>query len=154
MEEQFEAILEVQRTSNHQQPITPQVSQSPTVPAHTTVPPASLQNSQTQEDLHMPPYFRARLQIEDVSLTIVIASNIQYLPLAHMVDAKVTQYTNRSIVNKTAKLRYRDEDGDFVTIDGDEALEFLFLEWLEQRHDVFADGMIGEVQLYFHPVYS
>ena len=129
------------------------VSQSPTAHTHHTSCPSE-PSSNENEALHMPPYFRARIQIDDVSVTLVIASDIQYKSLAGMVDAKVVKYTNRSIGNKTARLRYRDEDGDFVTIDGDEAVQLAFLEWLDQRHDLFAGGMVGEIQLYFHPVQS
>ena len=102
--------------------------------------------------LQMPTQLKARVQIDDNYVTLVIASNILYRTLTDRVDAKLARFTDRSIGNKTVRLRYRDEDGDFVTIDSDEAVQLAFLEWREQHRDMLAKGLVGEIQLYCQAV--
>ncbi|KAJ5596621.1 hypothetical protein N7450_003079 [Penicillium hetheringtonii] len=105
----------------------------------------------TQEpdgDPFMPTQLKAKVNFDDNYVTLVIATNILFRSLTDRVDAKLARFTNRSIGNKTVRLRYRDEDGDFVTIDSDEAVQLAFMEWREQHRDMLAKGMVGEIQLY------
>jgi cell division control protein 24 len=105
----------------------------------------------TQEpegDQYMPTQLKAKVNFEDNYVTLVIATNILFRSLTDRVDAKLARFTDRSIGNKTVRLRYRDEDGDFVTIDSDEAVQLAFLEWREQHRDMLAKGLVGEIQLY------
>ncbi|KAJ5107954.1 hypothetical protein N7456_004629 [Penicillium angulare] len=105
----------------------------------------------TQEpdgDPFMPTQLKAKVNFDDNYVTLVIATNILFRSLTDRVDAKLARFTNRSIGNKTVRLRYRDEDGDFVTIDSDEAVQLAFMEWREQHRDMLAKGLVGEIQLY------
>jgi len=105
----------------------------------------------TQEegiDPYMPTQLKAKVNFDDNYVTLVIATNILFRSLTDRVDAKLARFTNRSIGNKTVRLRYRDEDGDFVTIDSDEAVQLAFMEWREQHRDMLAKGLVGEIQLY------
>jgi cell division control protein 24 len=105
----------------------------------------------TQEpdgDQFMPTQLKAKVNFEDNYVTLVIATNILFRSLTDRVDAKLARFTDRSIGNKTVRLRYRDEDGDFVTIDSDEAVQLAFMEWREQHRDMLAKGLVGEIQLY------
>lgn len=99
-------------------------------------------------DPYMPTQLKAKVNFDDNYVTLVIATNILFRSLTDRVDAKLARFTNRSIGNKTVRLRYRDEDGDFVTIDSDEAVQLAFMEWREQHRDMLAKGMVGEIQLY------
>ncbi|KAJ5665906.1 uncharacterized protein N7477_008354 [Penicillium maclennaniae] len=99
-------------------------------------------------DPYMPTQLKAKVNFEDNYVTLVIATNILFRSLTDRVDAKLARFTNRSIGNKTVRLRYRDEDGDFVTIDSDEAVQLAFMEWREQHRDMLAKGLVGEIQLY------
>jgi cell division control protein 24 len=96
----------------------------------------------------MPTQLKAKVNFDDNYVTLVIATNIHFRSLTDRVDAKLARFTNRSIGNKTVRLRYRDEDGDFVTIDSDEAVQLAFMEWREQHRDMLAKGLVGEIQLY------
>ena len=96
----------------------------------------------------MPTQLKAKVNFDENYVTLVIASNILFRTLTDRVDAKLARFTNRSIGNKTVRLRYRDEDGDFVTIDSDEAVQMAFQEWREQHRDMLAKGQVGEIQLY------
>jgi cell division control protein 24 len=99
-------------------------------------------------DPYMPTQLKAKVNFDDNYVTLVIATNILFRSLTDRVDAKLARFTNRSIGNKTVRLRYRDEDGDFVTIDSDEAVQLAFMEWREQHRDMLAKGLVGEIQLY------
>ena len=99
-------------------------------------------------DPFMPTQLKAKVNFEDNYVTLVIATNILFRSLTDRVDAKLARFTTRSIGNKTVRLRYRDEDGDFVTIDSDEAVQLAFMEWREQHRDMLAKGLVGEIQLY------
>ncbi|KAJ5732759.1 hypothetical protein N7493_004240 [Penicillium malachiteum] len=99
-------------------------------------------------DPFMPTQLKAKVNFDDNYVTLVIATNILFRSLIDRVDAKLARFTSRSIGSKTVRLRYRDEDGDFVTIDSDEAVQLAFMEWREQHRDMLAKGMVGEIELY------
>ncbi|KAI2794900.1 hypothetical protein POX_a01501 [Penicillium oxalicum] len=99
-------------------------------------------------DLFMPTQLKAKVNFEDNYVTLVIATNILFPSLTDRVDAKLARFTDRSIGSKTVRLRYRDEDGDFITIDNDEAVQLAFIEWREQHRDELAKGVVGEIELY------
>ncbi|KAJ5899186.1 hypothetical protein N7495_003930 [Penicillium taxi] len=100
------------------------------------------------DDPYMPTQLKAKVNFDDNYVTLVIATNILFRSLIDRVDAKLARFTTRSIGNKTVRLRYCDEDGDFITIDSDEAVQLAFLEWREQNRDSLAKGLVGEIVLY------
>lgn len=100
----------------------------------------------------MPTQIKAKVNFDDNYVTLVIASNIMYRSLTDRVDAKLARFTNRSIGNKSVRLRYKDEDGDFVTIDSDEAVQLAFMEWRDQHRESLAKGQVGEIQLFCQAV--
>ncbi|KAK2732348.1 hypothetical protein FQN57_002934 [Myotisia sp. PD_48] len=103
---------------------------------------------------YMPSQLKAKINFDDNYVTLVIASNILFRSLTDRVDAKLARFTDRSIGGRSARLRYRDEDGDFVTIDSDEAVQVAFMEWCEQHQDLLASGQVGEIQLFCQPIES
>lgn len=110
--------------------------------------PTSPSSQEPEVEPLMPTQLKAKINFEENYVTLVIASNILFRSLTDRVDAKLSRFTNRSIGNKSVRLRYRDEDGDFVTIDSDEAVQLAFMEWREQHRDILAKGQVGEIQLY------
>lgn len=112
-------------------------------------PPPEQQNG---EDQFMPTQLKAKVNFDDNYVTLVIASNIMFRSLTDRVDAKLARFTNRSIGGKSVRLRYKDEDGDFVTIDSDEAVQLAFMEWREQHQNMIAQGQVGEIQLFCQAV--
>jgi cell division control protein 24 len=105
-----------------------------------------------QQEPYMPTQLKAKVNFDDNYVTLVIASNIHFRSLTDRVDAKLARFTNRSIGNKSVRLRYKDEDGDFVTIDSDEAVQLAFMEWRDQHQDSLAQGQVGEIQLFCQAV--
>ncbi|KAF9888001.1 hypothetical protein FE257_009391 [Aspergillus nanangensis] len=116
----------------------PSISDQPTSPT----------SHEPDEEPPMPTQLKAKVNFDDNYVTLVIASNIMFRSLTDRVDAKLARFTTRSIGSKTVRLRYRDEDGDFVTIDSDEAVQLAFMEWRDQHRDMLSRGQVGEIQLY------
>jgi cell division control protein 24 len=114
--------------------------------------PTSPLSHEPEEEPYMPTQLKAKVNFDENYVTLVISSNIMFRTLTDRVDAKLARFTNRSIGNKTVRLRYRDEDGDFVTIDSDEAVQLAFMEWREQHRDMLSRGQVGEIQLYCQAV--
>ena len=108
--------------------------------------------NESEADPLMPTQLKAKVSFDENYVTLVIASNILYRSLIDRVDAKLARFTDRSIGGQTVRLRYRDEDGDCVTIDSDEAVQLAIMEWREQHQSVIAGGQVGEIQLYCQPV--
>lgn len=100
----------------------------------------------------MPSQLKAKVNFDDNYVTLVIATNILFQTLTDRVDAKLARFTNRSIGGKSVRLRYKDEDGDFVTIDSDEAVQLAFMEWRDQHQEMLAQGQVGEFQLFCQTV--
>lgn len=114
--------------------------------------PVSPPPMESDQDHFMPSQLKAKINFDDNYVTLVIASNILYRSLIDRVDAKLARFTDRSIGNHSVRLRYKDEDGDFVTIDSDEAVQLAVMEWREQNQEMLASGQVGEIQLFCQPV--
>lgn len=80
-------------------------------------------------------------------VTLVAAFNITYQSLTDRIDAKLSRFTESSIGNGGLRLRYRDEDGDFVNIESDEDIQIAFSDWRENIRSLYNGGM-GEIELY------
>lgn len=109
-------------------------------------------DTQASHEPIMPTQLKAKVNFDDNYVTLVIASNILFRSLTDRVDAKLARFTNRSIGNRSVRLRYKDEDGDFITIDSDEAVQLAFMEWRDQHQDSLAQGQVGEIQLFCQAV--
>ncbi|KAL2292535.1 hypothetical protein FJTKL_09491 [Diaporthe vaccinii] len=80
-------------------------------------------------------------------VTLVAAFNITYQSLTDRIDAKLSRFTNSSIGKGNLRLRYRDEDGDFVNIESDEDIQIAFSDWRENIRSMYSGGM-GEIELF------
>ncbi|EED24347.1 Rho guanyl nucleotide exchange factor, putative [Talaromyces stipitatus ATCC 10500] len=109
-------------------------------------------DTQASQEPIMPTQLKAKVNFDDNYVTLVIASNILFRSLTDRVDAKLARFTNRSIGSRSVRLRYKDEDGDFITIDSDEAVQLAFMEWRDQHQDSLAQGQVGEIQLFCQAV--
>jgi len=77
-----------------------------------------------------------------------VAFNITYQSLIDRIDAKVGRFSNNAIARGTMRLRYQDEDGDFVTIESDDDIQLAFQEWREEQQSQFQGGQLGEIELF------
>ncbi|KAH6623061.1 Pleckstrin homology domain-containing protein [Chaetomium tenue] len=81
-----------------------------------------------------------------VSVTLVAQFNITYQSLIDRIDVKLARVSNSSIARGDLKLRYQDEDGDFVTIEGDDDIQIAISEWREGQSSM--PGGLGEIELF------
>lgn len=118
----------------------PQLSQD-----RTTSPPNS-----TDSD-GMPSSLKAKVRFEDNYVSMIISTSITFRTLTDRIDAKLSRFTNHAIANGTVKLRYQDQDGDYVLIDSDEAVSEALLDWRETHADSMG-GITQEIALFAHVV--
>ncbi|KAF8856849.1 hypothetical protein BDZ45DRAFT_745029 [Acephala macrosclerotiorum] len=140
----------------------PQQSSYPTVPQYnrsnttqipatavdgrTMSPPLGSANSTGDDDL--PNQLKVKVNCDGNYVTLVAGYNIKYQTLVDRIDAKVGRFSNNAISQGTMRLRYRDEDGDLVTIEGDEDVRLAFQEWREAQKYQYQAGQLGEIELF------
>ncbi|CAM1500436.1 Fc.00g095980.m01.CDS01 [Cosmosporella sp. VM-42] len=119
---------------------------SPALGTGTIPPPSS--NPLASPDMPLPTQLKVRVNTESGNyVTLVVGFNITYQSLIDRIDAKLARFTNSSIGKGMIKLRYRDEDGDFVTIESDDDIQIAFMEWREGVRNMYSGG-VGEIELF------
>lgn len=118
--------------------------------AGTLSPPLSTPSSDS--DAFMPSQLKAKVRFDDNYISIVIASNIQFRSLIDRIDAKLARFTSHSIGSGSVRLKYQDEDEDFIWIDSDEAIHEALLDWRETHVEKIAAGQLAEILLYAQSV--
>ncbi|KJZ79712.1 hypothetical protein HIM_01181 [Hirsutella minnesotensis 3608] len=99
-------------------------------------------------DVPLPTQLKVRVNCDSGNyVTLVVAFNITYQSLIDRIDAKLARFMNSSIGKGMLKLRYRDEDGDFVTIESDDDIQIAFTEWREGVRSMYSGG-VGEIELF------
>jgi len=98
-------------------------------------------------DLDMPTQLKVKVNCDGNYVTLVVAFNITYQSLIDRIDAKLLRFSTNAIGRGTMRLRYQDEDGDFVTIASDDDIQMAFQEWSEAQRDSM-NGGLGEIELF------
>ncbi|KAK2069917.1 hypothetical protein P8C59_004458 [Phyllachora maydis] len=81
--------------------------------------------------------------------TLVVNYNITYQTLIDRIENKLAKFTSKSIARGDLKLRYKDDDNDFVTIEGDDDIQIAISEWREGLRSQHATpGTVGEIELF------
>ncbi|EOO01738.1 putative rho guanine nucleotide exchange factor scd1 protein [Phaeoacremonium minimum UCRPA7] len=105
-------------------------------------------NSASLPDLPIPTQLKVKVNCDSGNyVTLVVAFNITYQSLIDRIDAKLARFTASSIGKGNLRLRYRDEDGDFVSIESDDDIQIAFLEWREGVRNMYSGG-VGEIELF------
>ncbi|KAK1990772.1 CDC24 calponin [Colletotrichum falcatum] len=106
-------------------------------------------NPLASPELPIPTQLKVKVNFVDSGnyVTLVVAFNITYQSLIDRIDAKLARFTSSSISKGMLKLRYQDEDGDFVTIASDDDIQIAFIEWREGARNT-APGGVGEIELF------
>jgi cell division control protein 24 len=99
-------------------------------------------------DIPLPTQLKVKVNCDGNYVTLVVAFNITYQSLIDRIDAKVGRFSNNAIARGTMRLRYQDEDGDYVTIESDDDIQIAFQEWREAQKDQFHTGQLGEIELF------
>lgn len=101
-------------------------------------------------DITMPNQLKVKVYHEpnepNSYVCLVAQFNITYQSLVDRIDVKLGRLKNVSIARGDLKLRYRDEDGDFVTIESDDDIQIAISEWRESQGGVL--GGLGEIELF------
>jgi len=99
-------------------------------------------------DLPLPTQLKVKVNCDNSNyVTLVVQFNITYQSLIDRIDAKLARFTSSSIGKGNLKLRYRDEDGDFVTIESDDDIQIAISEWREGVRGLYSQG-VGEIELF------
>jgi cell division control protein 24 len=101
-----------------------------------------------ENDMALPTQLKVKVNCDGNYVTLVVAFNITYQSLIDRIDAKVGRFSNNAIARGTMRLRYRDEDGDFVTIQSDDDIQIAFQEWREAQRHQYHTGQLGEIELF------
>jgi cell division control protein 24 len=112
----------------------------------TSPPPSSAMSGDS--DMALPTQLKVKVNCDGNYVTLVVAFNITYQSLIDRIDAKVGRFSNNAIARGTMRLRYRDEDGDFVTIESDDDIQIAFQEWREAQKLQYHAGQLGEIELF------
>ncbi|KAI1174565.1 Rho guanyl nucleotide exchange factor [Nemania sp. FL0916] len=100
------------------------------------------------QDVPIPTQLRVKVNCDTGTyVTLVVPFNITYQSLSDRIDGKLARFTNSSISKGNLRLRYRDEDGDLVTIESDDDIQIAFLEWREGANNMYSNG-VGEIELF------
>lgn len=132
----------------------PNYLRSNTTPVHLggidgrTMPPHVASTTPPKVDTPLPTQLKVKVNCEGNYVTLVVAFNISYQSLIDRIDAKVGRFSNKNISQGTMRLRYKDEDGDFVTIESDDDIQIAFQEWREAQHNHLHTGQLGEIELF------
>ncbi|PQE08515.1 guanine-nucleotide exchange factor cdc24 protein [Rutstroemia sp. NJR-2017a BBW] len=101
----------------------------------------------SENDMALPTQLKVKVNCDGNYVTLVVAFNITYQSLTDRIDAKVGRFSTNAIARGTMRLRYRDEDGDFVTIASDDDIQIAFQEWSEAQK-LYNNGQLGEIELF------
>lgn len=122
---------------------------SPPLHALPPVPPPlhALPSIPVKAEVPLPTQLKVKVNCDGNYVTLVVAFNITYQSLIDRIDAKVGRFSTNAIARGTMRLRYRDEDGDFVTIESDDDIQIAFQEWREVQENLYT-GQLGEIELF------
>lgn len=104
--------------------------------------------SLTSPELPLPTQLKVKVNCDGGNyFTLVCAYNISYQSLVNRIDNKLSRFTTSSIDKGMLKLRYRDEDGDFVSVESDDDIQIAFMEWRDGNRSMYPGG-VGEIELF------
>jgi cell division control protein 24 len=109
-------------------------------------PPSNAKSAES--DVAFPTQLKVKVNCDGNYVTLVVAFNITYQSLIDRIDAKVGRFSSNAIARGTMRLRYRDEDGDFVTIGSDDDIQIAFQEWREAQRQQYLTTQLGEIELF------
>lgn len=82
-------------------------------------------------------------------VTIVVPIIIKHRSLIDRIDSKMAKVSSASIAKGSARLRYKDSDGDLITIRSDEDVQLSIEDWGTVNEDQIREGIVPDFQLYW-----
>lgn len=109
----------------------------------------------SEQDLEIKVPFISQLKVKvhfeprPSHVTIVVPTIIKYQILADRIDSKMEKVTTNSIAKRTARLRYRDSDNEFVTMTCDDDIPMAIEEWYVVNKDSVDQNMFPDFELFW-----
>ena len=85
-------------------------------------------------------------------VTIVVPIVIKHRSLVDRIDSKMVKISSASISKGTARLRYKDMDGDNVCIDSDDDVQLAIEDWGSVNAARLAEGTVSDFELMWQEV--
>ena len=105
--------------------------------------------SALNQDMPTATQIKVKVNYDDNYLTLVASLSIPYEQLVGRIDRKLERSTDSSISGGHYALKYRDEEGDFMSIESDEDIQEAIAEWWDGPGGVYAAGTpAGEMELF------
>lgn len=131
--------------------LTPQFTSQLGIPLQPIRSPAPSQ-SVTGKEIPYPSQLKVKIWFDPSPshVTIVVPIIIKHRSLIDRIDSKMVKISSASISNGTARLRYRDGDGDILTIASDEDVSLAIEDWALSHLQQLYQGVVGDFELYWH----
>ncbi len=131
-------------------PLDPNASVSPALGTAPLPGQNPLASPNPADGMPLPTQLKIKVQCDrGIYITLVVAFNITYQSLVDRIDAKLARAYKNSISKGDLKLQYRDEDGDYVAIEGDDDIQITISEWRESvQSSYMSPGGVGEIELF------
>ena len=106
----------------------------------------------SEDDIPYPAQLKVKIYFDPPPshVTIVVPTSIKHRSLIDRIDSKMVKVSTASIAKGTARLRYKDSDGDIVTIRSDEDVHLAIEDWGTGNEDMIRAGSIPDFQLSWH----
>jgi len=114
---------------------------------------ASMSPNQNEQDNGIP--YPAQLKViiwfdpNPSHVTIVVPIIIKHRSLIDRIDSKMVKVSTASIAKGTARLRFKDSDGDMITIRSDEDVHLAIEDWGTAHEGQIREGVVPDFQLYW-----
>ena len=88
-------------------------------------------------------------EVSTGSVIIIVASKIEFRQLVDRIDQKMQKMSSGSIVKGTARLRYKDQDGDKISMTSSWNLVDALKEYKDINGHLFPSGEYPDLELYW-----
>lgn len=120
--------------------------------APTPVAPALIPTTADSSGIAYPSQLKVKVYFapEPSHVTIVVPIIIKCRSLIDRIDSKMQKVSGASIAQGTARLSYKDSDGDYVAIKVDEDVAMAIEDWGEANADQLKSAVVPDFGLYWH----
>lgn len=117
----------------------------------TYTPTASFASTNTDRSAICPAQLKVKVMFDPgpSHVTIVVPSSIKYKTLVDRIDSKMVRVAPASIARGSARLRYRDQDDDFIVIKNDEDVADAIEEWATAHETNLQEGIVDDFELFW-----
>ena len=108
----------------------------------------------SDDDIEYPSQLKIRVTYGQHAghITIVVPIIIKHRSLIDRIDSKMKHVSDAKVADDRARLRYTDEDGDYVTIKTDDDVGIAIEDWGKRHKEQLNRGIIPDFDLYWHEV--